>query len=61
MEGPIKQYLDLLPYVSVFLIYICIKYQDKFFLEVQSSYFRRILQTTLSWNHSKFLISNHYG
>lgn len=46
MEGPIKQYLDLLPYISVFLIYICIKYQDKFFLEVQSSYFRRILQTT---------------
>ena len=46
MEGPIKQYLDLLPYISVFLIYICIKYQHKFFLEVQSSYFSRILQTT---------------
>ena len=46
MEGSIKQYLDLLPYISVFLIYICIKYQDKISLVVQSSYFRGILQTT---------------
>ena len=46
MEGSIKQYLDLLPYITVCLIYICIKYQDNISLVVQSSYFRRILRTT---------------
>ena len=46
MEGPIKQYLDLLRYISVSLIYICIKYQDKISLVVRCSYFRHILQTT---------------